>query len=647
MPRKGKHWTREKREIRSPSLGSHTEETSENRPPNSDYEYFELSDSPEEDWGEEDKEWPVGSIVGEEILQNRDKRYQVEWEGWQRPDGTSTTWTIGLLGASDLLDTWDTARAKERREKAAKRPDIDLAELNNYKPHQFRTFECAVAYEEKRRKWRKKPDLWDEWLEMDKDDQDEERTIVKEGSRASVISEHSRKRKRTESIASGSRASSSRLADEDTTLVSSSASINSVKQGSISSTSRYRHLQSQQPPTPRLQPQPSRRMRLQKHWNEVVRDIGAAKITLVNEVDDEECPTLPPDFRYLENYCTYDVNVDDSKTEDNKAFMICCECEDGCVDPTACSCSELSQCIDEHGEAATAYDSEGLFLFHDMREVVECNENCACKAECNNAVAQKPRSIPIQVFKTRRNGWGARSPVHIPRGTILGFYTGKILRREHLARLPADEREYSFDLDIRDDEEDLPRYSVCAYREGNWTRFVNHSCSPNAIVYSMVFDAPVDVNMPYIVLAATEDIPAKKEITIDYNPSAARERAAAPTGRKKKGKKKGKRLEEIKMSGPAASAASSRFQSFMNHPAGPKTVFFWAPLMKWCLVAAGVKDYTRPAEKLSVSQNVALAATGFIWVRYSLVITPINYSLAAVNFFVGATGLGQLARIWE
>ncbi|TCD65596.1 Mitochondrial pyruvate carrier 2 [Steccherinum ochraceum] len=79
----------------------------------------------------------------------------------------------------------------------------------------------------------------------------------------------------------------------------------------------------------------------------------------------------------------------------------------------------------------------------------------------------------------------------------------------------------------------------------------------------------------------------------------------------------------------------------------PKTVFFWAPMMKWCLVAAGVKDLSRPAEKLSVTQNVALAATGFIWVRYSMVITPVNYSLAAVNFFVGTTGLGQLARIYH
>ncbi|KAG8987976.1 Mitochondrial pyruvate carrier 2 [Tulasnella sp. JGI-2019a] len=101
------------------------------------------------------------------------------------------------------------------------------------------------------------------------------------------------------------------------------------------------------------------------------------------------------------------------------------------------------------------------------------------------------------------------------------------------------------------------------------------------------------------------------------------------------------------MSGPATAATTSKFTAFMNHPAGPKTVFFWAPMMKWALVAAGVKDLSRPAEKLSVSQNVALAATGFIWVRYSFVITPVNYSLAAVNFFVGMSGATQLARIWD
>ena len=101
------------------------------------------------------------------------------------------------------------------------------------------------------------------------------------------------------------------------------------------------------------------------------------------------------------------------------------------------------------------------------------------------------------------------------------------------------------------------------------------------------------------------------------------------------------------MSGQATAVTATKFQRFLNHPAGPKTVFFWAPLMKWCLVGAGLKDLSRPADKLSLSQNVALAATGFIWVRYSLVITPVNYSLAAVNFFVGASGVSQLYRIWD
>ncbi|KAF8316416.1 UPF0041-domain-containing protein [Clavulina sp. PMI_390] len=99
------------------------------------------------------------------------------------------------------------------------------------------------------------------------------------------------------------------------------------------------------------------------------------------------------------------------------------------------------------------------------------------------------------------------------------------------------------------------------------------------------------------------------------------------------------------MSGAATAAATSKWQQLLNSPAGPKTIFFWAPMFKWSLVAAGLKDINRPADKLSLSQNIALTATGFIWVRYSFVIIPVNHSLAAVNFFVGSTGLYQMARI--
>jgi hypothetical protein len=89
-----------------------------------------------------------------------------------------------------------------------------------------------------------------------------------------------------------------------------------------------------------------------------------------------------------------------------------------------------------------------------------------------------------------------------------------------------------------------------------------------------------------------------------------------------------------------------KLQPFYNHPAGPKTIFFWAPTFKWGLVIAGLADYARPADKLSLSQSAALAATGCIWARYSVVIVPKNWNLFAVNFFLGLTGIWQLARIY-
>uniref|UniRef100_A0A2K5RZ03 Mitochondrial pyruvate carrier n=1 Tax=Cebus imitator TaxID=2715852 RepID=A0A2K5RZ03_CEBIM len=81
-----------------------------------------------------------------------------------------------------------------------------------------------------------------------------------------------------------------------------------------------------------------------------------------------------------------------------------------------------------------------------------------------------------------------------------------------------------------------------------------------------------------------------------------------------------------------------KLRPLYNDPAGPRTDFFWAPIMKWGLVCAGLADMARPAEKLSTAQSTVLMATGLIWLRYSLF---------AVNFFVGAAGASQLFHIWR
>jgi len=103
----------------------------------------------------------------------------------------------------------------------------------------------------------------------------------------------------------------------------------------------------------------------------------------------------------------------------------------------------------------------------------------------------------------------------------------------------------------------------------------------------------------------------------------------------------GRRFHSTESAAPAESWA----QQFWKSEKGPKTVHFWAPMMKWALVLVGVSDFARPAESLSLTQNAALTTTGIIWTRWCLIIKPKNYLLAAVNFFLGCVGLVQCTRI--
>lgn len=87
------------------------------------------------------------------------------------------------------------------------------------------------------------------------------------------------------------------------------------------------------------------------------------------------------------------------------------------------------------------------------------------------------------------------------------------------------------------------------------------------------------------------------------------------------------------------------FKRFWSSPTGPKTIHFWAPTLKWGLVIAGISDLTRPVENVSGAQNLSLIATSAIWTRWSFVIQPRNYLLAAVNSVIGLTSSYHLLRI--
>jgi hypothetical protein len=98
--------------------------------------------------------------------------------------------------------------------------------------------------------------------------------------------------------------------------------------------------------------------------------------------------------------------------------------------------------------------------------------------------------------------------------------------------------------------------------------------------------------------------------------------------------------------GLVASRMPERIKRVLNHPAGPFTVFFWAPVTKWALSVGNLMDYKRDTSKMSWSQQASLGLTGLIWTRYSFVINPVNYNLAAVNFALFCTASYQLMRFF-
>ncbi|KAL8440157.1 hypothetical protein Efla_007831 [Eimeria flavescens] len=91
------------------------------------------------------------------------------------------------------------------------------------------------------------------------------------------------------------------------------------------------------------------------------------------------------------------------------------------------------------------------------------------------------------------------------------------------------------------------------------------------------------------------------------------------------------------------------------HPAGPFTIHFWAPTLKWGISIANIMDLRdKGVETVSPAQQtacaaaavgLAVAATGLIWSRYSMVIKPKNWNLFSVNVVMACTGCIQLGRL--
>lgn len=112
------------------------------------------------------------------------------------------------------------------------------------------------------------------------------------------------------------------------------------------------------------------------------------------------------------------------------------------------------------------------------------------------------RSSPIE-------GIGLFAKKNIPKGTRIAEYAGKrVLREDLTADLQAGLSSLKYVMNLNETT------VIDGERDGNDTRFINHCCEPNCIVY--FFN-----EIPYIY--SLTEIPIDTELSFDYQMSISRE----------------------------------------------------------------------------------------------------------------------------
>lgn len=114
--------------------------------------------------------------------------------------------------------------------------------------------------------------------------------------------------------------------------------------------------------------------------------------------------------------------------------------------------------------------AKGKCLFH-----ADAGHGQVCGPLCNPGVfhAQRDHHSSTELRETKEMGIGVFTKQAIPKGTVLGLYSGVVRCHDQLT--PA-QKQYSNFLFKHPEHGE---FCVDASTDGNWTRFLNHSCEPN------------------------------------------------------------------------------------------------------------------------------------------------------------------------
>lgn len=193
-------------------------------------------------------------------------------------------------------------------------------------------------------------------------------------------------------------------------------------------------------------------------------------------IENDEDFGSPPEFIYLaENEVTAAINKDQSP--ENGKVTLECECND---------CNKDSNCCPKKKKTNFCYkrNQSGSEILRPIERImiVECGASCKCGPDCLNRVTQRPSKARLCLFKTEDRGWGILAKEAIPSGTFLFSYTGEMMNQEVAKERAELDFAYFFDFKPKDEKSDF--YTIDSKYKGNLSRFVNHSCNPNCIIWT-------------------------------------------------------------------------------------------------------------------------------------------------------------------
>ncbi|XP_037032827.1 probable histone-lysine N-methyltransferase CG1716 isoform X2 [Bradysia coprophila] len=167
-----------------------------------------------------------------------------------------------------------------------------------------------------------------------------------------------------------------------------------------------------------------------------------------------------------------------------------------------CDCF-LTKSEIERGELGCGEDCLNRLIF------IECGSRCTIGDRCTNKRFQRHQNSDCSIFRAGKKGFGMKAVSVIEAGEFIMEYVGEVLNSKQF-----DERRFKYSNDNIQHHYFMALRSDCvidATIKGNISRFINHSCDPNAETQKWTVNGELRIGF-----FSTRTIQPDEEITFDY-----------------------------------------------------------------------------------------------------------------------------------